>query len=200
MNKIWFDRALIVAVLVMQIALFLRLGRLLPVSTEGRSGLGLQSATPSSVPSEAPPSVERLAGRHPQDIAEDLERLMAGAVEQAARMQSAIHFNRGWERLPATPSLDMRDTAAGYLVTFNIPDVDREHLDVILDGRVLTVHASCGGIGSGGIVRRYERRVLLPGSVDTAGNARAELTNDVLRVLVPRGVSDDGQTVVMRLF
>ncbi|HAS83533.1 MAG TPA: hypothetical protein DCS43_12915, partial [Verrucomicrobia bacterium] len=139
-------------------------------------------------------------GIQPQVFAGEIGLLMAGAVEQATRMHSAIHFNRGWERLHATPSLDMRDTDAGYLVTFNLPDVDRDRLEVFLDGRVLTVHARCGGFESRGDVRRYDRRVLLPGAVDAAANAKAELTNDVLRVLVPKGVDAGTRTVVMRLF
>lgn len=126
--------------------------------------------------------------------------MMADAVEEVARLQSALHLNRGWEQLPASPSLDMRSTEGGYLVTFNIPDVHSEDLGVLLEGRMLTVRALCGAPGVEGGLRRYERRVLLPGPVGAAEDAQAQLTNGILRVHVPRGLDTGARSVVMRLF
>lgn len=127
--------------------------------------------------------------------------MMAGAMEKVARLNSAVQFLRGWEMLNASPSLDMRDTDGGYLVTFSIPDVQPDGLGVMLDGRVLTVRAQCGGTPAlPGSLRCYERRVLLPGPVGASGDAQAHLTNGILRVLIPKGDGLGPRHDVMRLF
>jgi len=120
--------------------------------------------------------------------------------EPPASPSSSVQFNLGWDRLRASPTLDMRHTESGYLVTFSIPGVHADDLGVLLDGRVLTVRAWCAAPGYPGGGQRYERRILLPGPVGAAEEAQAQLTNGLLRVHVPKGTGSDPRRMVLRLF
>lgn len=207
----WFDRGLLLAILLMQGVLFWQSRVSMRQDSATRQALATPdvSAKPA-LKSTPPPPVERQVGMEtggPDDdlhlrhkaMAEGMAEIV-DAVQNVAQLYSAVQFNRGWEMLPASPSLDMRGTEGEYLITFNLPEVHPEDLGVLLEGRVLTVRALCGAPGSAGGLRRYERRVLLPGPVGDAESAQAHLTNGVLRVQVPRGSDDGRRSVVMRLF
>lgn len=207
LQKRWIERVLLVAVLLMQVALFWQLRVLLqvgrPANDAGQPVKTDESDAVSEVPLAVPvPDSVRAVPRHrpvpPQ--ARILNAMMADAFDSMTRLQSAGHFNRGWDQLPASPTLDMRDTGTGYLVTCSIPGIRADHVGVQLEGRVLTVRAWCPSTRYPEGGRRYERRLLLPGPIGAAEAAQAHLTNGILRVHVPKGVEPDEQHVVLRLF
>jgi HSP20 family molecular chaperone IbpA len=198
----WIERTLLLAVLAMQVAVFWQLRAVL------RGGRAADE--PAAEPVAAAQSPES-----PEPVEPEQAELPAGArlwlpptpamamdamMENMARLHSAVHFNRGWDRLPASPTLDMRDTESGYLVTFSLPGVNTDDLGVLLEGRVLTVRAWCPAAGASGGGQRYERRILLPGPVGAAEEAQAHLTNGLLRVHVPKGAGAESRRVIMRLF
>jgi len=198
----WLERTLLLAVLAMQVAVFWQLRA---VMRAGRPAEPLVGNAVAEV--AAPEPAERLLPEQAELPAEAVPRFptaqvmaMDAMMESMARLHSAVQFNRGWDRLQASPTLDMRDTENGYLVTFSIPGVNADDLGVLLDGRVLTVRAWCPADGAGGGGHRYERRILLPGPVGEAGEAQAHLTNGVLRVHVPKGAGLEPRRVVLRLF
>lgn len=197
----WLERTLLLAVLAMQVAVFWQLR---VVMRDGRLG---EPAGDVVAEAAAPEPTEPLLPERAEWPDEAVPRFptaqvmaMDAMMESMARLHSAVQFNRGWDRLQASPTLDMRDTESGYLVTFSIPGVDADELGVLLDGRVLTVRAWCPATGAGGGGHRYERRILLPGPVGEAGEAQAHLTNGVLRVHVPKGAGLEPRRVVLRLF
>lgn len=197
----WIERTLLLAVLAMQVAVFWQL-RQMP-----RNGCAAEPPAVNVVAEVAAPEpAERLLPDRAELPAELVPPFpsaqvmaMDAMMESMARLHSAVQFNRGWDRLQASPTLDMRDTESGYLVTFNIPGVAADDLGVLLDGRVLTVRAWCPAEGAGGGGYRYERRILLPGPVGATGEAQAHLTNGILRVHVPRGDGLEPRRVVLRL-
>ncbi len=188
------DRVLLLAVLMMQVAVLVQLHR----STR-QAPSHLPSADPGQPPVAAAPAAPPW-GWHTRRLAAPMDDRVEDAMENVARLRSAVHFHRGWERLRASPSLDMRDTGGGYVVTFSIPGVHPDDLGVLLDGRILTVQALCASPGHPGGVYHYERRVLLPGPVGESDEAVVLLTNGVLRVHVPKGGDGVSPPLVRRLF
>ncbi len=198
----WLERTLLLAVLAMQLAVFWQLRLVIRAARlaeeparEVVAEVAPQGVTEPLLPEHAE-LPDEAASRFPSAQVMAMDAMM----ESMARLHSAVQFNRGWDRLQASPTLDMRDTESGYLVTFSIPGVNADDLGVLLDGRVLTVRAWCPAEGAGGGGHRYERRILLPGPVGEAGEAQAHLTNGVLRVHVPKGAGLEPRRVVLRLF
>ena len=117
-----------------------------------------------------------------------MDAMMSGALRDMADMHEAMRLDDGWDRLELSPTMDMRSSSGGYLISLNIPGVDSTNVNVAIDGRVLSISAS--GAGSSGYGRRYnrfERRVLLPGAIGLASDMRATMTNGLLRIFVPKG-------------
>ncbi len=198
----WIERTLLLAVLVMQVAVFWQLRAVL--------GVGRAADEPAAEPvvaaqsPESPDPVALAQAEMPEGsrlwLPSTPEMAIDAMMENMARLHSAVHFNRGWDRLQASPTLDMRDTESGYLVTFGMPGIKADDLGVMLEGRVLTVRAWCPSAGAPGGGQRYERRLLLPGPVGAAEEAQAHLTNGLLRVHVPKGGGVESRRVIMRLF
>jgi len=197
-NGRWIERTLLLAVLLLQAMILIRMHG---SHRQVEAGSAAHSHSGTGV-SETPPGtfVVETAAIRPQRLEDEMDALMVEAMGKVALLQSAMQFHRGWDALNASPSLDMRHTDDGYLVTFSIPGVRPEELGVMLDGRVLTVSALCGTSAHPGGIRRYERRVLLPGSVGALEGAQARLTNGILRVHIPRGGDVAPPHAVMRLF
>jgi HSP20 family molecular chaperone IbpA len=195
----WIERALLVAVLAMQVAVFWQLRLVMHGRgrDQGSGGGGIDA--PELAPSEAAAADVQRPGSGSAPISM-MDAFMADAIENMARLQSAVHFNRGWDRLQASPTLDMRDTGNGYLVTCSIPGGHTEDLGVLLEGRVLTVRAWCPSTQHPQGGQRYERRILLPGPVGSVDEAQAHLTNGLLRVHVPKGAEQESRRVIIRLF
>jgi HSP20 family molecular chaperone IbpA len=208
-NGRWIERGLLLAVLLMQVVILVQLRATsrrdapAPVASPSLSSGGYPEEDQMRVPALSPGlfALPRHAAGMDSMMDPMMDPMMAGAMENVARLHSAVQFLRGWEMLNASPSLDMRDTDGDYLVTFSIPDVEPDGLGVMLDGRVLTVRAECGGtLAHPGSQRCYERRVLLPGPVGEAEDAQAQLTNGILRVRIPKGDGLRPHRDVMRLF
>ena len=118
-----------------------------------------------------------------------------------ARLRSALNIDDGWSRLSVSPTMDMRSSKNGYLVSLSIPGVDASNLNVALDGRVLSVSARSALSGSNGqTYRRFERRILLPGAVGSISEARAGVTNGLLRIYIPKGAKANQPYVKIKLY
>lgn len=201
----WFDRILLLAVLLMQIAVLAQLrisSRQADVISssplvDSRADAAAKSPATANGTNSASAAANVL---RPHPLAEKMDILMTDAIKNVARLQSSVRFHRGWDALRVSPSLDMRHTKSGYLITLSLPGVNPDDLEVLLDGRVLTVMALCGPSDGTGQLCRYERRVLLPGPVGAVEEAQAHLTNGVLSVHVPRGEDYTVHRAVTRLF
>jgi HSP20 family molecular chaperone IbpA len=136
-----------------------------------------------------------------RDPFEEMDAMFSDALENMARLRSAMHIDEGWERIAASPTMDMRAGDADYVVSFSIPGAQPSDIEVTLDGRVLTVEALAPVRGASyARMQRFERRVLLPGPVGQAENAHASITNGILRVHVPKGPMASAFDGARRLF
>lgn len=186
----WIERGLLILVLMMQSAILWQL------HVDRSNQQAVEPLVPAAdTPDHSVLQQQESTGRRLESSAVDPIDHM---VENIARLHAAMIFNDGWDRLPASPTLDMRDTENGYLVTCSIPGLRPDDLGVLLEGRVLTVRALCGS--DAGRNQIYERRILLPGPVGSAEQAEALVTNGVLRVHVPKGTEPGSTRMVLRLF
>jgi len=97
--------------------------------------------------------------------------------------------------LPAfSPRIDVREEPGCYVVTVDIPGVDKSDIKVELDDRVLTISGSRRSAKQSqdrNFLRmereygRFMRQILLPGPVDPKG-MKASYTNGVLTIVVPK--------------
>ena len=112
-------------------------------------------------------------------------------------------FDESVERTTSrTPALDVSETDAGYIVTFEVPGVTREQLKVSVEGRRLSIEtvdvaaATVAGQAKDAAPRvlyrerstaRYARTVSLPAEVDQASST-AKFENGVLTLTLAKKV------------
>ncbi|OGV45152.1 MAG: hypothetical protein A2X46_11090 [Lentisphaerae bacterium GWF2_57_35] len=129
----------------------------------------------------------------PEDnVQAHLHHMMADAFENFERMSSLMNFDAGWEALSASPTMDMRELDDRYEVIYSLPGLNAAELQVMLEGRLLTVSSS-GQDSSNprGAYNQFESRVQLPGPVGDPREANADFTNGVLKVSVPRATGQE---------
>ena len=122
--------------------------------------------------------------RHPADrMRAEMERMMAEANRAFADFDSVFGSDAAWAALPASPAMNLRELDDAYELSLALPDADPGHLDVRLDGRLLSVsshqdtrtpHTSSS--------QSFSSRVLLPGPVEP--DALLRITNETGRVRI----------------
>ena len=96
---------------------------------------------------------------------------------------------------PRLPRLDVIEREAAYDVVLDMPGVAREHLDVVVEGRRLTVSTRPAAAAPVDAAQRilhrergtcgYARSLLLPEELDDA-QSKARLENGVLTLTLPK--------------
>ena len=86
----------------------------------------------------------------------------------------------GWEQLPSSPAMDMREDGKMYEILFSLPaGVAQESVQVTASGNVLTLAMKDSDTG-----KTYMQRVRIPCGVERADNIQSAISNDVLRVRI----------------
>ena len=118
-----------------------------------------------------------------------MNAMMDQAVHDMERMSALIDRRASWERVLPTPAMDMRESEDEYVVVMALPNVSPDHIEVFLEGRLLTV---LGGPALQGEAfpptPRIRQRVQLPGPVGDALLAKAVWTNGLLKVSLPKAL------------
>ena len=121
------------------------------------------------------------------DMHRQMDRMLQQAMREFEAMERSISVDDGWAALTASPTMDMREDDNSYHIVFSLPGLDEAELTVTLEGRLLTVLSTSGDQARHlSETRRFERRIWLPGPVADRTEAKAFLTNGVLKVMIPR--------------
>jgi HSP20 family protein len=105
------------------------------------------------------------------------------------RSKAAARQERNW-----APAVDIREEENRYLLSADIPGVERENIDITLENGVLTLKGERSGesVTGGNEYRRKERvhgtfmrQFTLPETVDTQ-NISATVKDGVLDVVIPK--------------
>lgn len=135
-------------------------------------------------------------------VLDDMDAFFAQVFTDFERIEKSFDVDERWRSLMVTPMLDMRESEASYDVYFSLPGLQPDHLDVMLEGRTLTIEATCAAPMSTQRDRRratLRKRVRLPGPVGYADEASAVWTNGALRVTVPKAANTNPAPASTRL-
>lgn len=201
------ERLLLVAVLIMQVAVFVRLDRGAPADRDGgsppagsaasveegdivaRDAEARDQSTLVARPADAWRTPWPAPHRGRGDMFREMDAMfesMWSDIEAVSRFMEAEH---GWRSLAASPTMDMREDEDDYIVMLSLPGIDPDTVRVMLEDRILTVQTGHDpGIPYQVRGRGLRRRVQLPGPVGAPHLARAVLTNGFLKVSVPKAV------------
>ncbi len=123
----------------------------------------------------------------------DLHRRMEQVLESLLRDVKPLESPAPW-----IPRVDIFETAEEFVVTLEIPGVDREEVDIMVEGLCLSVSGARPDPSPGGCVRwhqmeiahgRFERVLALPQEVD-AERITAICKDGFLSIRIPRGSSE----------
>ena len=181
------DRGLLLLVLAAQVTILVRL-----VQRPGEEAVEASSPPVPAVAAVRPPARAVVTPfpaapvlHRARSLHDHMDRMFAEAFEDMDRLTQWMNREDAWNRLTASPSMDMREQSGEYVVVFSLPGVQESDIAVSLDGRLLHVHAPVFD-RRGGHVRVFEQTVRLPGPVAESQDAEAGLTNGILRVVVPK--------------
>lgn len=196
----WFtiERCLLACIIVLQSAILF-------VLWHGRSKPVIETSNAGQI-SKRDPYVRSGSEGDPwqqaRDMMEGMDALFESAVTEFERMETFFDLDNGWDAAMTSPAMDMREQQDDYVVVFSLPTPRPSDLQVLLDGRVLTiltVFDQPALIHHYGEPLRFEKRVQMPGPVGDSTLAAANLTNGLLRVSVPKGAVTDSAYGFRRL-
>lgn len=105
-------------------------------------------------------------------------RVSAGQTRMNSIARSMVAS--GWEQIPSSPAMDMREDGKMYEILFSLPaGVAQESVKVTASGNVLTLAMQDGETG-----KTYMQRVRIPCGVERTDNIQSAISNDVLRVRI----------------
>jgi HSP20 family molecular chaperone IbpA len=134
----------------------------------------------------ARPAVRRLVDAGRVDV-----RPVAYAAPAVADVSGGLRMRgvlpQEWARLPPSPGMDTAEMpdGKGYLLTFSLPGVRGEDVQLTMTGSVVTVQALVRD-ADGNRIGGMERRVWLPQLSGTPGEYRSFFSNGFLCVVVPK--------------
>lgn len=125
---------------------------------------------------------------HPADrMRAEMQRMLAEANQAFAGFDSFFDPGDAWAALPASPAMNLRELNDAYELSLALADANPAHLDVRLDGRLLSVsshqdtrtpHASSS--------QSFSSRVLLPGPVDPNASFTVSNVDDHVCIRIPK--------------
>lgn len=123
--------------------------------------------------------------------------------EEMERIQRRMDrwFNRVWKDIPGRveifePDIDLTETDSEYIVTCDLPGMEKEKIDISVSGNYLTISGTREEAVEKGYrykERRsgyFKRTVLLPGPVDE-NNVKAEYDKGILAISIPKRKPDE---------
>jgi len=134
------------------------------------------------------------------NVFDDMDRMFESALAEFGRTDPLVDLDNGWDRIMASPTMDMKERDNRYVVVFSLPGSSPADVRVTLEGRLLTVNTDVRSEdGSGRYIATFQRSVQLPGPVGDAHSAEAMLTNGVLRVSIPKNTGMEIHGKIKRL-
>lgn len=167
-----------------------------PPSDPASAGFG---RTPHTTPSGAlltpptsllHPASARAAdpfARGPDALFADMHHRMRANMAAFQRMHEALLNEESWHGVHSAPTMDMREYADRYEVTFGLPDVRQGDVAVQLDGRVLSIQARQQESQTNAWQQQaFQTRVLLPWPLNTNAAVQTRFDEGTLVVRIPR--------------
>ena len=129
----------------------------------------------------------RRSPAHPMiDLHRRMEQVMERLMQEVKPLESPV---------PWVPRADIYETAEEFVVTLEIPGIDREEIEILVEGLYLTLSGTRVEPATQGCMRwhqmeiahgRFERVLTLPHEAD-AERITATYTDGFLYIHIPRG-------------
>lgn len=122
------------------------------------------------------------------------------------RLLTGMPTGSGWRAAPAFPAMNVWTNEDNAIVSAELPGVDKETLDISVEGDTLTLRGNCpaADVEEGATYHRRERgcgsfgrTVQLPFAVETDG-VEATLEQGVLRIVLPRAEEDKPKKISIK--
>ena len=147
---------------------------------------GSQLAPPLP-PVPMPPDFDQLVR-----VQREIDELFLRANEDFAQFGCLVGFDDSWQGLHASPAMNLTDDGSNYVVTVDLPRVDRDRIQVRIDGRLLSIVAKQSESLSNQTTtvrstRLVQRRIELPGPIaESEGQTQASYAAGRLTVVVAK--------------
>jgi HSP20 family protein len=121
-----------------------------------------------------------------------LEQIMGWPVSQMDRSLTEL-----------APPIDVRETNDAYVVEIDLPGIDPENVEVLIEGRTLSIRGHFEQEeekNEGGYLLKerrsgdFVRAIALPGMVDTE-SAQSKVDNGVLEITLPKAVQNRARRI-----
>ena len=139
-----------------------------------------------------PPDHAALQHNPAHSMQQQFNRLFQEAMTDFDAMENFMNLDRDWASAMSAPAMDLRSEPDQYVVLMSTPGADMTNVQVTLEGRLLTVLHPRQETRGNMIIPAFKRQILLPGPVKAEASAKAELKNNVLRVVIPKNEHMEG--------
>lgn len=151
------------------------------------------NASPSRHVRISPPLPLESSLEHMRRLQDEVDRTFRDAFRDMRRMGPALPFDRGWESLGISSSMNVEDRGSEFVVTVHLPGADRSRIQAETQGRMLSVSvgpakgADSRAPGSEAPFEHesFHSRLLLPEPVDE-DRVQTEYSEGVLTIRLPK--------------
>jgi HSP20 family molecular chaperone IbpA len=181
-HKGWtLERSVLSIIVVLQLII---IGWLYQLHRERQEAQPQQQRSRHVVPVQSSMPASRLLQQQHNRMQARMNRMMNQAF---GAFDNAIDFDKGWDRLSATPTMDMRNRPDSYEIIFSHPGLTAENIQVQLKKQLLTVTTTRNQDQAGARnYNRFESKILLPGPVDASKPMKTDFTNGILRLTIAK--------------
>ncbi len=110
------------------------------------------------------------------------------AMQEMAFFSDMMNIDSGWDMVNISPAMDMRERENSYEIMVSIPCGTESNVIVELNGQLLNMYIPVQ-ITTPGYkeFRTYKQQILIPGPISTNSSITATISNNILRVILPKG-------------
>ncbi len=179
----WFDRLLLLLIFIFQIYLFVQY-REISKQCQGLddSGNTLEERLLGGSEKSETAGVWKAHEDTRDVMIKDMNQAMEDAHRSFETVESMIGFDVGWDVLAVQPAMDIREGDDAFTVVVSLPNVS-DKVAVRLDGSLLTITSSNNANGH---MEQYEQKVMLPAHVAPTNDLVATVTNNAIRIVIPK--------------
>jgi HSP20 family molecular chaperone IbpA len=114
-----------------------------------------------------------------------MDHFFEDAMQDFHQFLALSDWDRSWDRVQSSPTLDIREQASEFVVVMSLPPLHSGDVQVLRDGRLLRVVAESRAFTP---PRPLIQTIRLPAAVMPGQGLHAGFTNGILRIAVPKAM------------
>ena len=110
------------------------------------------------------------------------------AMRDMAFFSDLMNIDNGWDMVNISPAMDMREKEHSYEIMVSVPGGTESNVIVELNGQLLNIYIPIQiSTPEYNECRTYQQQILIPGPISTNTAMTATISNNILRVILPKG-------------